>query len=71
MRPLTKESASEVARWLAVAAGYDLADYDDPEVTERDGSWTAHFLGRTEAPGDHFLVTLEHEGHRSRITPGR
>jgi hypothetical protein len=68
---MTKDAAREVARWLAVAGGYDLADYAEPEVSQREGGWSAHFQGLSGAPGDHFLVTMDDEGHRSRISAGR
>ncbi len=68
---MTEDAAREVARWLAVAAGYELANYAEPEVSQGDGSWSAHFQGLSGAPGDHFLVTMDEEGHRSRISPGR
>ena len=68
---MTEDQARDVAQWLAVAAGYDLADYAEPEVAQGDGGWSAHFQGQSGAPGDHFLVTMEDEGHRSRISPGR
>lgn len=68
---MTEDQAREVAQWLAVAAGYDLSGYDEPDVDRGDDSWSAHFQGRSGAPGDHFLVTMDDEGHRSRVSAGR
>lgn len=68
---MNEDAAREVARWLAVAAGHDLADYAEPEVSRGDGGWSAHFQGRSGAPGDHFLVTMDDEGYQSRISLGR
>ena len=68
---MTEDQARELARWLAVAAGYDLSDYAEPHVERADSGWSAHFQGRSGAPGDHFLVTMDDEGHRSRVTAGR
>jgi hypothetical protein len=68
---VTEDLACEVARWVAVAGGYDLASYDDPVASQTDGVWAAHFQGRSGSPGDHFLVVLDEETHRSRISAGR
>jgi hypothetical protein len=68
---MTEDTARDVAQWLAVAAGYDLAEFAEPEVSPIDGGWSAHFQGVSGAPGDHFHVTMEEEGHRSRVSVGR
>ena len=58
-----------MARWPAVAAGYDLADFVKPEVSRGDDGWAAHFQGRYGVPGDHFLVTMGDEGYQSLAEP--
>lgn len=68
---MTEAEVAEVARWLAVAAGYDLDRYADPVVRAQDRGWFVTFQGSSGAPGDHFAVVMTEEGREHRIVAGR
>ncbi len=68
---MNETEAAEVARWLAVAGGHELAEYADPRVSHEGTTWFAHFQGVSGAPGDHFDVVLDESSHESRIVAGR
>ncbi|MFC5175312.1 hypothetical protein [Nocardioides taihuensis] len=68
---MTETEAVEVARWLAVAAGHDLARYAEPEARLEGDEWFVLFRGVSGAPGDHFAIALHHDTHASRVVEGR
>jgi hypothetical protein len=68
---LTAETAAEIARWLAVADGYPLEAFLDPEVRQEQSRWVVTFRGRSGQPGDHFSVALEAATRTARIIAGR
>lgn len=68
---MTETEAIDVARWLLVAAGHDLASYAAPVVTRKGDEWFVLFPGTSGAPGDHVSVVLDEHTHQSRVVLGR
>jgi hypothetical protein len=68
---MSAAEAVEIARWLAVAAGYDLEEFDEPEPRLESTEWFVLFRGTSGAPGDHFAIALDPATHTSRVVVGR
>jgi hypothetical protein len=67
---LDEAGATALALEAARDAGYDPADYEDPEVGTDGVQWRAFFLGRSLRPGDHFEIVIDADGG-TRIVHGR
>jgi hypothetical protein len=68
---VTATEAAEVAAWLAVAAGYNLDEYAEPEARLEGAEWFVLFRGTSGAPGDHFAIVLDPGTRASRVVVGR
>lgn len=68
---MTEPEAIDIARWLLVAAGHDLASYTAPRTTHEGDEWFVLFSGTSGAPGDHVSVVLDEQTHQSHVVLGR
>jgi len=72
---LTKSQAVLAASQAGQAAGYCLADYEDPdahfELSDKDRTWSVFYQGRVLRPGNFFLVVVDDRTTATRVVAGR
>ncbi|GAC1368697.1 MAG: hypothetical protein NVSMB32_13720 [Actinomycetota bacterium] len=68
---MTEDEVVAAARQLATSEGRDLSRYQEPSAKLTDGRWGVLFQGKSLAPGNHFLVTIDDQTGESRMVGGR
>jgi hypothetical protein len=72
---MTQAEVVRAAAQSGKGAGYNLADYKEPDVhfefTDKDQTWSVFYEGRVALPGNHFLVVVDDKTATTRVAPGR
>ena len=71
---MSRDEVVRTANRAAVAAGYSLAEYRDPELhfelLERDRTWTVRYDRPVSYPGSDFLVVVDERTGKTEVLRG-
>lgn len=72
---MSQSDVVRIAGRAATAAGYKLADYQEPEAhfefVRKDGSWTVFYVMKPPTlPGGHFQVWVDDKTGKTQVMPG-
>ena len=64
------DEARELAESAARADGWNVSQYEPPEIGGDDNKWVIYYRGKVATVGNHFTVVVE-PGKKVRVIPGR